>query len=161
MDHTEFLLRPSKNTLSQAIETNYLNYNDNLPMKLKAAEKQLAIWAGEYLTKTGYKMTSAELRMEENDYKTRLGIGVFMDVEKYDDVRGFLLHSYEITNDLKESNKRLRKSSRQSFNKRIEVEKLLKKIFIDSNLENDIITDLASVTEEVIKYFETIDEGED
>ncbi|MCP3686313.1 MAG: hypothetical protein GY861_27025 [bacterium] len=93
-----FCLRDSRETLRLAIEASYFGHEKKLPSNLANITKKLGKRMGVILHEKGYKDFSAErLVSEENDYRTRVGIGVFLEAEKYNDMRGFLLACLEET----------------------------------------------------------------
>ena len=108
---TDFFLRKRNETIRNAILISNANFLKNLPSRLSIAIDQLIQWAGEYPYRMGYAIKEAKIETQEQDYARNIGVGVFLECEKYDDVRGLLLTAFETANELKESNDRIRETN--------------------------------------------------
>ena len=103
----DFLLRRSKEELRNAVRISAEDFQGNLPELLSEAEKRLIDWAGEYSYRYGYNVNEASFEINEANYGTEIGVGIFLECEKYNDIRGLLLTAYENANDLKKENEEL------------------------------------------------------
>jgi hypothetical protein len=102
-------------------------------MELEKSINLLAEWAGKYPYCQGYKIKedTIDLITCEFDYGRELGIGVFLEGEKHDDLRGMLLLAFETANDFKEQNNQLRSEIDEIKEDRESLKNKLKELFPD------------------------------
>ena len=87
----EFIFRATKRTIKLAIVESEHKYLDSLPKLIKDKIKLLSIRMGEVLLETGYRdFSKEEVVFEESNYRRQIGIGIFLEAEKFDDIKGFL-----------------------------------------------------------------------
>ena len=98
----EFLLRRSTEFIQNAVMIDFHQHEESIEDQLVAAEKQLIEWAGRAAYTYGYKPRSSKLERTTADFGRKIGIGIFMECDKYDDTRCLLLTAYEQANHYKD-----------------------------------------------------------
>ena len=97
----DFALRANKQKLRLAIAQSRDAYIEKLPERLSESIESLGKRMGEVLVEGGYKDFSKEdIVIEEKNYGQIIGICAFLEAEKFDDIRGFLLASFNKTEEL-------------------------------------------------------------
>lgn len=102
-DMTKFLLRANKQRLSHAIAS----YRDEIPETLIKKQETLIQFLAKSSFQKGYEVKDFEFKSDNTDYGRAIGIGIFAECEKYDDVRGFIDHLYDVFLDMSASHDRL------------------------------------------------------
>ncbi len=106
-DPMEFFLKRKNQKVSKAVATELSKVKEMMPQHLENLHNILIHWVGKYMLEHGYEPTESELRTDSFDYGRKTGLGLFLRAERFDDIRGFLLHVYRAANLLKEENEDL------------------------------------------------------
>ena len=103
------LLAQKNEILRNAIETHSARHSMQFYKDLEEIGKELEKWAGKKMFRQGRKPLSAILASNEKDYGSATGIGIFLESEKYNDMRGWLLEILEAAQAVQDENENLKK----------------------------------------------------
>lgn len=100
----KFLFRNTEEKMRKAVQIQYTDEVDKFSEHFQKAVDLLSEWAPRFAWRSGYKIKDIKTVMQEFDFGTVQGIGAFLECEKLNDVRGWLLAIMEEAQELKEQN---------------------------------------------------------
>lgn len=106
------LLAQKNQTFLHAVELGTERHSAAFYKDLEKAGSALEEWASKTCFREGVNPIQAILEPNERDYRYRIGIGLFLEAEKYNDIRGWLLNIVEAAEAVKQENEILKASRR-------------------------------------------------
>ena len=102
-----FFLRRKNEEISNAVRISHTLQVEKAYENIVGAAEALEEWAGRRCFRAGYKPIKAHLATNEADYRTQIGIGIFLEGERFEDMRGWLLDVMEAAEAVKIENERM------------------------------------------------------
>jgi hypothetical protein len=105
-----FLFRNKKEELRHGVdcEKKWLEEGKKFYSHFKAVCNLLESWVGGRTFRMGFKPINAILQNQENDYGRVISIGTFVNANKYNDIRGYLLSVVEVADEVRRENEKLK-----------------------------------------------------
>lgn len=103
----KMLLAQKNQTFLHAVELGAERHSAAFYKDLEKAGSALEDWASRKCFREGVSPIQAILELNERDYRYRIGIGLFLEAEKYNDIRGWLLNIVEAAEAVRQENNQL------------------------------------------------------
>lgn len=104
-----FLFRNKKEELRHGVEceNRWEVEGENFYNNFKHVCKLIESWVGKKTFRMGFKPIEAVLKSQASDYNRMIGVGTFVNANKYNDIRGYLLSVVEVADETRNENNRL------------------------------------------------------